>query len=253
MSTAARLMIRRSALLGCNLPARLCLMYLHVLLAGKGFVATVKCSSVSIRFRIRGFPSANRGTEVHAGSAPRDPLLVAGCRGSTVYPPHTFVGHRRGIIHCITCSDSWRTRAADPSGPPWSVPPSSVSSLRHPSVLGCQQYCSLPSKSQEDSKHSRASQPTAPHLDPAALGVIRGGPRQHFGPSPPYAVSPRRDHSIWSPLTAGVGQICGSVMMFPRCLATLACVVDVHISSSLRQWSFTLVPSGIIPLQPDEQ
>lgn len=113
----------------------------------------MKCGSVSsIRvhypFRVlcRGFPSGN--TEVHASSAPRDPLvcLVAGCRSSTGYPPHTFVGHRRGIfIICETCSDIWRTRAADPIGPPWSVPPSSVSALCHPSVPGCQQYCSLPS------------------------------------------------------------------------------------------------------------
>ena len=137
LSTAARLTIRRSALLGCDLlSALLCLMYLHIPLAGKGSVATTKCSSVSIRvincpFRVlcRGFPSANRGTEVHAGSAPRDPLLVAGCRGSTVYPPHTFVGHRRGIIQYVTCSDNWRTRAADPSCPPWSVPSSSIAAV----------------------------------------------------------------------------------------------------------------------------
>ena len=153
MSTAARLTIRRSALLGCNrLPALLCLVYLHVSLAGKGLVATVKYISVSSRvihcpFRVlcRGFPSAVRGTGIHAGSAPRDPFLVAGCRCSTVYPPHTFVSHRWGILKCDTCSVNRRTRAADPSGPPWSVPPSSVSALCHPSVPGCQQYCSLPS------------------------------------------------------------------------------------------------------------
>ena len=26
---------------------------------------------------------------------------------------------------------------------------------------------------------------------------------RYFGPSPPYTVLPRRDHSTWSPLTAG--------------------------------------------------
>ena len=153
LSTAARLTIRRSALLGCNLlSALLCLVYLHVSFAGKGLVATVKYVSVSSRvihcpFHVlcRGFPSANRGTGIHAGSAPRDPFLVAGCRGNTVYPPHTFVCHRRDIIKSDTCSDKRRTRAADPRGPPWSVPSSSVSALCHPSVPGCQQYCSLPS------------------------------------------------------------------------------------------------------------
>ena len=143
LSTAARLTIRRSALLGCNLlSALLCLVYLHVSFAGEGLVATVKYVSVSSRviihcpFRVlcRGFPSAVRGTGIHASSAPRDPFLVAGCRCSTVYPPHTFVSHRWGILKCDTCSVNRRTRAADPSGPPWSVPPSSVSALCHPSV-----------------------------------------------------------------------------------------------------------------------
>ena len=185
-------------------------MYLHVPLAGKGLVATVKCDSVSNRvihcpFRVlcRGFPSAS--TEVHAGSAPRDPLLMAGCRGqgrgNTVYPPHTFVGHHRGILQSETCSDSWRTRAADPIGPPWSVPSSSVSALCHPSVPGCQQYCSLPSSHKKivNTHHQCFPASSSTFGSSSSWGRQKRTPARHFGPSPPYVFSPRRDHSTGAP------------------------------------------------------